>query len=144
MRGLLSSAVIAWLMLTSPALATRMIPIACAPDLPRYCANIHIGCSGRSRIETAPFLLELNSHIGLWTQGDRRVKGSARRQETTVVFRPEESRDWIRVQLGNGSGPYPYAERIYKGGQGLMARGRCWHSRSDRYRRIRERALEAR
>ena len=69
--------------------------LSCVPALPFYCANIHIGCAGRTRIETEAFEVSDQSvHFQggeVWhvqTNPDRQAK----------ILRRIDHNDWIRIE----------------------------------------------
>lgn len=101
--------------------------VACKPRVTHYCRNIHIGCSGRSRIETYPFVVTLDG---------RSARISDARPEGDQPVRPgrvEPARDlehiavWLdpppeAIKL-NADGTYSY--RIRWRGVDYNSYGRC-------------------
>lgn len=95
----------------------------CTPALPFYCANIHIGCAGRSTVPTSKFTLsfEASEAIASFADGTilrSRVVMSFAKKEGAIVLR--DGRDWIRIESGGA-----YSQRIYRKGAALMTRGTC-------------------
>ena len=97
----------------------------CAPALPKFCANIHVGCAGRSRIETWPFRLVFNDTSVLHREGFDPVHLDVTFGEQDAVFRLPGSRDWIRILLSDGKDRMIFSQRICRNGQALMTRGTC-------------------
>lgn len=124
MRGLFSAAVIA---LAAPAAADTAVWLDCAPDLPHYCENIHVGCAGRSKIATGPFVLSFNDTGALHRKDTAPVRVSVTHSQHASVLRVPGTRDWIRVVRGDRLDQFDYTQRIYRGGRALMSRGTCRH-----------------
>jgi len=93
------------------------------PALPKFCANIHVGCSGRSRVATSPFKVVVRrgrSHVTFpdgtgWPVNATQSGGD-------LILRPENSRNWIRIAADGR-----FSQRIYRNGAALMSRGICRH-----------------
>ena len=93
----------------------------CVPALPAYCANVHIGCSGRSSMKTTTFEILVHpkgTRVQFATGTVWRADVSRARGE--MVLRRHESREWIRVDR-NGT----FSHRLYRDAQPLMTHGTC-------------------
>ena len=91
--------------------------LSCVPALPFYCRNIHVGCAGRTRIETSGFIAEDGSvAFEDGTVWPVRVQPS---DGATILWRMD-SRDWIRIEA-NGR----FSLRRYRKMQAMMTYGDC-------------------
>jgi len=104
------------------AIASESV-LQCEPALPFFCANIHIGCAGRSKVPTQAFTLEIGAPVSraVFANDDvleSRVAVSFDKDDPAVVIR--DGRDWIRLQ-SDGT----FSHRMYRNGQALMTRGSC-------------------
>ena len=117
--------------LAMPAQADVAVWLECRPALPFYCANIHVGCAGRSRVPTAPFTLAFAD--GATIHRDREVPQAASVTHSTsgTVVRPDGSLDWIRVQVTKDKESFAFSQRIYQKGRALMTHGTCRHAPRD-------------
>lgn len=102
---------------------------ACTPAMKRFCENIHIGCSGRSRIPAVPFVITLEGDLA-------RLKTAAPATRSAMLprtgsinwadhhaylivrFRP--GADYLKIK---SDGSYSY--RHYNRGKAYMSYGRC-------------------
>ncbi|MEM7745120.1 MAG: hypothetical protein AAF409_15550 [Pseudomonadota bacterium] len=100
----------------------------CRPALPFYCANIHIGCAGRSKLATEPFSLSFNVYAALHREGHAPVPLSVTHSDGVSVFRAFAGPDWVRVVRREGYDVFDFSQRIYRAGSALMTRGTCRHS----------------
>lgn len=122
MPGLLPAAIaITW---AGAAASDGAIWLECRPALPNYCANIHIGCAGRSNVPTEPFKLSFEDKGVLHRADDPPQSLGIVWSNRDAVFRSEGSRDWIRVQFGTKD-EHLFSERIYRGAKALMTHGVC-------------------
>lgn len=117
--------------LVLPARADVAVWLECRPALPFYCANIHVGCAGRSNLPTEPFTLAYASAGMIHRDGKPPRVVSVRSSATGTVFRPVDTRDWIRVETAGKPDDFAYSQRIYRNGKALMARGICRHAPRD-------------
>lgn len=91
--------------------------LSCVPALPFYCGNIHVGCAGRTRIETHPFDIQDGSvHFADGTVWPVRLQTDG---STKILWR-QDSTDWIRI---DDTGRF--SVRRYRKGQAMMTRGKC-------------------
>ena len=90
--------------------------LSCVPALPFYCANIHVGCAGRTTTPTHAFTIRENTAIfdneDVWTVRSRQDR------EATILFR-DEHRDWIRIEADGRFSLRRYAP------DAMMTRGKC-------------------
>lgn len=98
-----------------PMAEARAETLTCAPDLPFYCANLHVSCAGRSRLATRVLDIELSE--------TRATIGSTAFNVThdrdTRILR-SDAPGYIRI------GPDGrFAERIYVKARALMSIGTC-------------------
>ena len=98
------------------------------PVLPVFCRNIHVSCSGATKIRTSSFkvsIVEGIAHVdfeGAEPSVRGRVAGSG-----DLVIRLENSRDWIRIQQDGR-----YSHRIYRKGGAAMSHGTCERTPAER------------
>ena len=91
--------------------------LSCVPALPFFCGNIHVGCAGRTRIETHPFDIQEGSvHFADGTVWPVRAQTNS---GATILWR-QDSTDWIRVEADGR-----FSLRRYRKGQAMMTRGSC-------------------
>ncbi len=105
------------------ALAHEIAPkvLRCEPALPNFCANIHVGCAGRSKLPTVPFIAAFHPkgvHIAFddgtgWAVD---VSGNGR----YTLLRHRGSKDWVRIEKDGR-----FSQRIYREGGAQMTRGAC-------------------
>ena len=94
--------------------------LTCMPAYPYFCANIHVGCAGRSRIP-APVLtltrkdqaLHIDVQDGTTWQAD--ATGSE-----DLVIKLDAQNSYLRL-ASDGR----YNIRIYRNGRAWMSHGRC-------------------
>ena len=93
----------------------------CKPLRPFFCRNIHVACSGRTRLPTAPFRVSIAGDLakvefeGPEPSGQGRVSGSG-----DLVIRLDTNRSWIRIQPDGR-----YSHRVYWGNGAAMSQGTC-------------------
>ena len=114
-----------------PARADVAIWLECRPALPFFCANIHVGCAGRSKLPTEAFTLAYADAGMIHRDGKPPRMMSVQLSETSTVLRLVGSRDWIRVETVGKQDGFAYSQRIYRNGKALMARGICHHAPTD-------------
>ncbi len=105
----------------SVATETSTPDYQCQPTLPVFCRNIHVGCSGRTPIATAPMAIIIRGAAAHLTFADGQPP--ARGQVTSggdLVIRLTGSRDWIRIEPDGR-----YSHRIYRSGRAAMGYGIC-------------------
>ena len=102
-----------------------MAELNCTPALSKYCANIHVGCAGRSNLDTQPFTLLMAEIAAYVLPGEQPVLAGLTRDDTSAVIRPEGTNDWVRIEHQNDT--ITYSQRIYRNGRALMTRGTCVH-----------------
>lgn len=91
--------------------------ISCVPALPFYCGNIHVGCAGRTRIETSGFVVE----EGSVTFEDSTVwPVRVQQNDAAILLWRKDSRDWIRIQ-DDGR----FSLRRYRNANAMMTYGNC-------------------
>jgi len=89
----------------------------CTPALPVFCANGHVGCSGKTALPTHSFRIE-SDRIAFDNGEAWRVTATV--SDSGDVYRREVSRDWIRV------GPDGrFSQRVYLERGPVMAYGIC-------------------
>lgn len=91
--------------------------LTCTPALPVFCANVHVGCSGKTKLPTRGFRVEADRIA--FDEGDEwRVVTAV--TQSGVVYRRDASRDWIRI------GPdRRFSQRVYLERGPVMAYGVC-------------------
>ncbi len=99
--------------------------ISCRPALRHFCRNIHISCSGRSDIETAPFVVTLSGEAAVLDFPDGRAPdvpsgGPFRTGADFALVRLRPDADYIRVEADGR-----YSFRLYRRGVAYMSYGRC-------------------
>ena len=98
----------------------------CTPALPHFCANIHVGCAGRSKQKTSAF--DAVFHMGRASVTFANGKGWAAEVSNSrgaLILRKSDARDWIRIETDGR-----YAQRIYAESGPLMAYGHCNHQKA--------------
>lgn len=103
--------------------------LACLPTLPVFCANTHVGCSGRTAIETFAFTLR-TTPTSAWIESASDSSGIAQRYDnasverasdgTYVILRPRGRDGYVKLDA-NGQ----YSFRHYANDLGTMSHGRC-------------------
>lgn len=91
--------------------------LRCIPALPVFCANVHIGCSGRTVLPTQEFSVSptrITFSDGSGWRVDQAVSDSG------SVYRRQGAKDWVRI---NPKGAF--SQRIYRENGPLMTYGRC-------------------
>lgn len=103
-----------------PALAGE-VTLRCTPELSHFCANIHVGCAGRSKVAALAFELRRDGeHATLHPERGPAQRAIVTWSSADLIFWNEGSRDWLRLEPDGR-----YSQRIYLAGRALMARGRC-------------------
>lgn len=103
--------------------------ITCEPTGNFFCHNIHIGCSGRSSLDTFRFEVQVTGSDGHVRSGSdahdiveayagARVDRAA--GDEYVILRPRGRDGYIKLQADGR-----YSFRYYLDGTGLMSHGRC-------------------
>ncbi len=95
--------------------------VKCKPVLPYFCANMHIGCSGRTDLPAAGFSISFESSTArvvfesgaIW---DVTIEAS----DSGRVFRQLGSDNWIRIDTDG-----QFSLRVYSGAKALMSVGQC-------------------
>ena len=115
--------------IAAPVLVAAMLVAApaaaesyrCQPALPFYCANIHVGCAGRSRRPGEAFVLRIDGEIAAarFASGHE-ADMSVHRDARATVLRDRTTTDWVRL-LPDGT----FVHRIQSLKPALMMRGRC-------------------
>ena len=103
--------------------------VTCLPTLPFFCANIHVGCAGRTTLRTFAFTLRTSAGRA-WIESDADTAGIGKRYRNAriyrdekgayVIFRPRAGRGYIKL-LDNSR----YSFRHYVRDLGTMSHGRC-------------------
>ena len=91
--------------------------LSCTPALPFFCQNIHIGCAGRSRVETQSF--EISDTTVTFTDGTT-WQTHHNQDRNAAIFRHTNDRDWIRIEAD-----HRFTLRRYENATALMTRGIC-------------------
>lgn len=107
--------IIAALLIAQPAAAQDTL--LCSPALPVFCANIHVGCSGKTDFPTSEFMvaggqITFDNGEAVWSGGESTASGT--------VYRKPGTRDWIRI-----SPDQRFSQRIYTAKGPVMAYGTC-------------------
>ena len=93
------------------------VVLNCIPALPFYCANIHVGCAGRTTIATQRFTVERD----IITFGDATIWKIRRQTDRDAdILWHKGHRDWIRVEADGR-----FSLRRYDSGSPMMTRGHC-------------------
>ena len=90
--------------------------LSCVPALPFYCANIHIGCAGRTRTETEAFQI---SDQRVQFQGGEVWQIQTTPDREAEILRRIEHSDWIRIESDGRFSLRRYAPAA------MMTRGTC-------------------
>lgn len=103
---------------------------SCRPALGYYCANVHVGCAGQSRVRTEAFELRVGSD-GL-AQVQKRGRApevvGTRSGETDSPNQRENNERVFFLSAGGYlriDANHRFSERIYRDGKGLMSYGQC-------------------
>ena len=104
------------------------LSVDCQSTEPFFCANVHISCSGQSRIKTFDFTLKVDGESGVVnvinanSEYEDSFAGRITRGENGryLIFRPNDSRDYFKV-MADGS----FSQRRYVNKNALMTYGRC-------------------
>ncbi len=91
--------------------------LRCTPTLPVFCANVHVGCAGRTKLPTLDFTAMVD---GVVFEDGSRWSGAASVSYSGAVYRRAGSRDWIRIDTGGA-----FSQRVYRDGGPMMAYGVC-------------------
>ena len=91
--------------------------LSCIPSLPFYCRNIHVGCAGRTRIETRSFVTG-DDAVSFADGAVWQIRTQAT-PDARILWRLE-SNDWIRIEQDGR-----FSLRRYRNGQAMMTRGKC-------------------
>jgi len=93
----------------------------CRPALPVFCRNVHVGCSGRTKIPTAEIEVVLTGTTAQLNFADRAtvVSGQITKGDDLVINLADD-RAWIRIQADGR-----YSHRIYPDGKAAMSYGIC-------------------
>ena len=103
--------------------------VSCVPAIRHFCRNIHISCSGLSKIRTRPFELHVSGKTGT-------LVFSSPMQEDDRKGTPDRgpvrfARGYALLRLGTDGGYVKleadgrYSHRIYSHGTALMSHGTC-------------------
>ncbi len=96
--------------------------IRCSPAEPFFCENIHIGCAGRSKLDTLAFTLDRKQVVfddaTRWTVNLADNFLPNEKGDSALVLR--HGKDWIRLTADGR-----FSQRIYRKGKALMTRGTC-------------------
>jgi hypothetical protein len=103
--------------------------VSCQPELPFFCANLHVSCAGKTPIPTFAFRLRASGAAGSIEAApgneDVRAPYDGARLEwdeegAYVVLRPPAKSGYVKL-LADGR----YSFRHYAGHGGVMSIGRC-------------------
>ncbi len=91
--------------------------LRCTPTLPVFCANVHVGCAGRTTLPTHGFAIAADQIA----YDDGTVWDVTRASsDSGDVYRRKGARDWIRVDPEGR-----FSQRVYLGRGPVMAFGVC-------------------
>ena len=103
--------------------------VACRPNDPYFCANVHVSCAGRTTVPTFPFTLRLTP-TGAALEAAAGSEGVAEQYSAGqlelgtegqyVIVRPAGSSGYIKL-FQDGK----YVFRHYPQAEGVMSLGRC-------------------
>lgn len=113
----LSDGLKAAVVLIATAVVAEADEVRCTPALPVFCANVHVGCSGRTEMPTQGFMTgdgQILFDDGAIWRVDIAVSDSG------VVYRREEARDWIRIDPDGR-----FSQRVYRARGPVMTYGVC-------------------
>lgn len=96
---------------------TKAADLRCTPALPVFCANVHVGCAGRTALPTLSFTV---TDGGVAFEDGSRWAGAASVTDSGTVYRRENSRDWIRLDRAGA-----FSQRVYRKAGPVMAYGTC-------------------
>jgi len=108
---------------------TQRGTVTCRPALRYFCLNIHAGCSGRSTIAAAPFIIALDDDIASLSYPDGKPPDSALPLSGPVKMADDltyaivwlrPSADYVRLEADGR-----YNVRMYVRGTAYMSRGVC-------------------
>ena len=91
--------------------------LRCSPALPVFCANVHVGCAGRTALPTLAFTITAE---GVVFEDGSRWGADASVTESGTVYRRKGSRDWIRIDTAGAC-----SQRMYRKAGPVMAYGTC-------------------
>ncbi len=91
--------------------------LRCTPSLPVFCANVHVGCSGRTNLPTHGFAIT-QAGVEFDDGGAWLVEISV--SDSGAVYRRKDARDWIRIAPDGA-----YSQRAYRERGPVMAYGLC-------------------
>ncbi len=87
-----------------PDLAKANHNLTCTPTLAHFCANIHIGCAGRSALETWTLRITTNDEQGVMSSVDKHPAEPARSGEivrdakhNSLILFLHPTKDYVRV-----------------------------------------------
>ena len=106
---------------TASASATVVERLDCVPRFPVFCSNLHVACSGRSKVPTPRFSIAFRSSDAEvnFKNGNRWATGVKMNGDEKVLLAPDGP-DWIRIDSKN-----QFSHRIYHNGRALMSVGEC-------------------
>lgn len=95
--------------------------VKCAPALPVFCANVHVGCAGRTAVATHGFKITLSGSDALIAFADgRNWVADVTSSSSGAVYRQRGSRDWIRIDPKGF-----FSQRVYRARGPMMSYGTC-------------------
>lgn len=95
--------------------------LRCTPLWPVFCGNVHVLCSGRSKIGTDPFTVSFSEDAATVTpDAGPPVAMTIETGSAGRVLHPAEGRDWIRLHPDGR-----FSHRIYLPAGALMSTGTC-------------------
>ena len=101
--------------------AARSETLNCAPRFPVFCANVHVGCAGRTKLRAPGFVVDLNGDEATVLFDDG-VAASAvvTRSHSGRVLRAAGAPWWIRIAPSG-----QFSQRIVTARGAAMSAGRC-------------------
>ena len=97
-------------------LAAGLIALNCTPALPFYCRNIHVGCAGRTRVQTEAFTV--SDYQVLFDGGEIWQIRTTADRDARILWH-NDHQDWIRLEADGRFSLRRYAPRA------MMTRGMC-------------------
>lgn len=102
--------------------------VRCQPSLRYFCANIHVGCAGRTKKKTFAFRMRVTSRRG-WIEPAGQLANDPHLSTATLVTNADSTHVILPlsdnggyVKLGSGG---RYSFRFYIRGAGVMSYGNC-------------------
>jgi len=101
------------------ALPVSADDLICIPDHPVFCTNLHVGCAGRSAVQTQRFRVEIGQDSARIHIGSTIALAEVTRSHSGAVFREKGKQGWLRIDPS-----LRFSQRIYRD-KPLMSIGTC-------------------